>query len=77
MKFDEKGRAIVSIRARVTRKLLTKIKRLGGEIVSTSERYNDIRAHLPLEKLEELASRPDVVFIAPADEAMTNPARPG
>ncbi|HEX8920895.1 MAG TPA: hypothetical protein VF766_05430, partial [Pyrinomonadaceae bacterium] len=36
VKFDEKGRAIVTIRARVTSALLTKIKRVGGKVVSSS-----------------------------------------
>ena len=72
VKFDEKGRAIVSIRARVTRSLLARIKRLGGEVISSSEEYKDIQAHMPLEKLEELAALKDVSAIMPADEAMTN-----
>jgi hypothetical protein len=73
--FDEKGRAIVSIRARVTRKLLAKIRSLGGKVVSSSEKYNDITAHLRLGKLEELAALKDVRAIMPAEEAMTNPAK--
>lgn len=72
VKFDEKGRAIVSIRARVTRALLSKIKRLGGSVISSSEEYKDIQARLPLEKLEELAASKDVMAIMPADEAVTN-----
>jgi hypothetical protein len=72
VKFDRKGRAIVAIRARVTRAVLAKIKRLGGEVISSSEEYNDIQAHLPLEKLEELAALKDVTAIMPADEATTN-----
>jgi hypothetical protein len=72
VKFDEKGRAIISIRARVTRSLLAKIKRMGGEIISSSEEYKDLQAHLPLEKLEELAALKEVSAIMPAEEAMTN-----
>lgn len=72
VKYDEKGRAIVSIRARVTKTLLAKIKSLGGRVISSSERYRDIQAHLPLDKLEELASMKDVYAIMPAEEAITN-----
>lgn len=75
VQFDEKGRAIVSIRARVTRKLLAKIRSLGGKVISSSEKYNDITAHLRLGKLEELAALKDVHAIMPAEEAMTNPAK--
>jgi hypothetical protein len=74
VKFDQQGRAIVSIRARVTRKVLAKIRALGGKIVSSSPSYNDITAHLALEKLEELAALKDVRAIMPAEEAITNPA---
>lgn len=72
VRFDAKGRAIVAIRARVTRALLAKIKRLGGEIVTASEEYKDIQAHVPLEKLEELAALKEVIAINPADEAATD-----
>ena len=44
MTFDKKRRALVSIRARVTNDLLATIKTLGGDVVSSSERDNDIRA---------------------------------
>ena len=72
VKFDAKGRAIVTIRARVTKEVLIKIKSLGGEVISYSERYNDIHANLFLEKLEKLAAMEDVVAIMPAEEASTN-----
>jgi hypothetical protein len=75
VKFDEKGRAIITIRARVTKAVLAKVKSLGGEIISQSARYNDIRAHLPLSKLEELAALKDVRAIMPAEEATTNSAK--
>jgi hypothetical protein len=72
VKFDAKHRALVSIRARVTKELLATIKTLGGDVVSSSERDNDIRAYLPLGKLEELAAPKTVYAIAPAEEATTN-----
>jgi hypothetical protein len=74
VQFDEEGRAIVSIRARVTRRVLAKIKSVGGIIISQSERYNDIRARVPLERLEALAALKDVIAIMPAEEATTNSA---
>ena len=72
VRYDDRGRAIISIRASVTKTVLAKIKSLGGEVISSSESYNDILAHLPLEKLEKLAALPDVRAIMPADEATTN-----
>jgi hypothetical protein len=73
--FDRKRRALVSIRARVTKDLLAIVKTLGGEVVSSSERDNDIRAWLPLGKLEELAASKTVSAIMPAEEATTNRAK--
>lgn len=72
VKFDAKHRASVAIRARVTSELLATIKTLGGEVVSSSERDNDIHAYLPLAKLETLAALKTVYAIAPAEEAMAN-----
>lgn len=70
--FDATRRALVSIRARVTKDLLASIASLGGEVVSSSERANDIRAYLPLGTLEELAATKTVYALAPAEEATTN-----
>jgi hypothetical protein len=75
VKFDAKRRAFVSIRARVTPSLLNSVKTLGGEVVSSSAPYSDIRAYLPLGKLEDLAALPEVRAIAPADEATTRRAK--
>ena len=75
VKFDAKHRAFVSIRARVTKDLLGTIKTLGGEVVSSSERDHDIRAYLPLAKLEGLAASKNVYAIAPAEEATGNRAK--
>jgi hypothetical protein len=74
VRFDEEGRAFVSIRARPIEKVLEKIECLGGVVVSHSERYNDIRARVPLEKLEALAELKEVIAIMPAEEATTNDA---
>ena len=69
--FDQKRRAFVGIRAGVTRSLLDTIKALGGEVLSSSERYNDIQAYLPLDTLEKLAARTDVRAIVPGDQSTT------
>ena len=70
--MDGRGRVFVDIRARVSRALLARVRRLGGEVVSSSESYHTIMARFPLERLEALAARADVHFIGPAAEATTN-----
>jgi hypothetical protein len=74
VRYDEKGRALVTVRARPVAKVAAKIKRLGGAVISQFERYNDIRAAVPLEKLEALAEMKEVRAIMPAEEATTNDA---
>lgn len=72
VRYDEEGRALVDVRARPLAKVLAKIKSLGGHVVSHLERYDDIRAYVPLEKLEALAAMKEVRAIMPAAEATTN-----
>lgn len=71
LECDAKGRVIVDITANVTQRVLSKIRRLGGSVISKFENYHAIRASLPLEKLEALAALEDVRYIMPAAEAMT------
>ena len=70
--LDSRGRVLIDIRARVTEKLLSEVKKLGGKIISHSERFNSIITRFPLEKLEALAGLKDVKFIMPKAEATTN-----
>ena len=76
LELDEKGRALVDITAGVTPELKAQIQKLGGAVISDDPRYHTIRAKLALEKLETLAKRNDVRFIALAAQAMNNGARP-
>jgi hypothetical protein len=72
VEVDGRGRVLVDIRARVSKGLLARVRRLGGEVVSSSESYNSIMSRFPLKRLEALAARADVRFIAPAARATTN-----
>lgn len=72
VEVDARGRVFVDIRARVSKRLLARVRRLGGEVVSSSEPYNSILARFPLERLETLAAREDVRFVGPAPRATTN-----
>ena len=69
---DVKGRVLVDIRAPVTKKVLAQVKKFGGTVVSSSDRYHSIIAYLPLGKLEALAHSREVKFIAPKAQSMTN-----
>ena len=69
---DAKGRVLVDIRTPVTKKILSRIEKLGGEVVSSSDKYHSIIAYLPLGKLEALARYREVKFIAPKAQSMTS-----
>lgn len=72
VEVDERGRVLVDVRARVTRALLARVRRMGGDIVSSDAGYHTILTRFPLERLETLAARSDVRFIMPAAKATTN-----
>jgi len=71
VRIDEKGRALVDIRVKVSQDTLNLVKRLGGSIVSSSPKYDSIIARVPLLELERLASSSAVRAIVPAAEATT------
>jgi uncharacterized repeat protein (TIGR01451 family) len=73
------GGVLVDIRAKVTPEVLEAIRQFGGEVVSAFEQFKAIRAKLPLEALETIASLDEVSFIRPAEEPMTggNTAKKG
>jgi len=72
LRKDEKGRVLVDVRAKATEKLVSRIMKLGGAVVSRSDTYHSLLAYLPLAKLETLAKYREVVFIGPASESVTH-----
>ena len=76
IELDQKERALVDITATVSPYVQSQIRKLGGAIVSSDERYHTIRARLALEKLEALAALKDVRFIGPAAMPAFNRVKP-
>ena len=76
VRIDDKGRALIDIRAKVSPDTLNLVKRRGGTVVSSSPQYDSIIARVPLLELERLAAHAAVRFIMPAAEATTNPKTP-
>jgi hypothetical protein len=70
--FDDKGRVKVSIRVNVTSSLLARIRKEGGKVISSSTRYKDIQAFIPLGSLESIASNRTVISINPSERGTTN-----
>lgn len=69
---DRDGKTVVDIKAVVTPALLIEIESKGVEIIHSSKRYNAIRARIPLEQIESVASLSNIKFIQPAVKAITN-----
>jgi hypothetical protein len=72
VRIDDKGRALVDVRVKVSQAMLDRVKRLGGAVVSSSAEHNSIIARVPLLQIERLAGDADVRAIVPAAEAITN-----
>ena len=72
IEVDADGRTLIDVRAEVTPQLEQQVRALGGTIVSSSETHRSILARFPLERLEELASLPDVRFVLPTARPVTN-----
>ena len=64
-------RVMVDIRADVTPAVLTRIRDLGGTVITSVPKYQAIRAQLPLRAVEMLAALDAIRTIRPADEAVT------
>ena len=70
--IEADGRVFVDFKATVTKELLARIESDGGKVINSFEAARVIRALVPLTRLEALAARADVQFIAPAAQATTN-----
>ena len=62
---------MVDIRADVTPAVLARIRVLGGTVINSVARYRAIRARLPLEAVEKLATLDAIQSIRAADKATT------
>ncbi|HUB87008.1 MAG TPA: S8 family serine peptidase [Verrucomicrobiae bacterium] len=60
VKFESDSRVAVDIDANVTDDLLNQIRQAGGEVVASVPRFHSVRALVPLDALESLASLPEV-----------------
>jgi subtilisin family serine protease len=66
------GRLKVEIKGTVTPALLAAIQAAGGKIISSLPSYHVIQAVLPVENIETIAARDEVIFIRPPPKARQN-----
>jgi hypothetical protein len=70
LRKDNKDRVLVDIRSEVTRKLISQVKKSGGNILSNSPKDHSLIAYLPLNQLEKIAELQEVRFISQPSEAV-------
>ncbi len=70
VEVDAVGNTLVDIRATSTAGLAPFLEGLGAKVVSRLDR--DIRALVPLARLEDIAARPEVRWLMPAAKAIVN-----
>jgi Subtilase family len=68
---DDANNLIVDITANVTGPLLQQLNAAGALVWYSNARFRSIRAVVPSTQIENIASSPDVIFIAPKAESMT------
>ena len=73
---DDAGTVVVDIKADVSPGLLSQLRAGGAEIINTVANADSIRASVPLDNIEAIASMPGVTFIQPKQEAMVGSAAP-
>ncbi len=66
------GEVVVDITATAIGPILSAVANLGGKVLDSHAGYRSLRASLPLDALERLAARPEVLFIQPKQEGMVN-----
>lgn len=80
--YASDGHAVLDVKANITAALTEGLARLGAEILSTSAAESTVRIHIGIDRVQELATMPDVVFVQPRQDATTSrhirsDARPG
>ena len=73
--IDRQGLVLVDIRATGAAVVLQRIEAIGGVVTNSVPAYRAVRARVPLDRVEELGVLPQVQFVAPADQMITNRQR--
>ena len=66
---NDDGTVFVDIQTQVTADVLRTIESVGGAVVSSHPRFNAVRALVPLDQVEAIATLPEVRFVGPLELA--------
>lgn len=70
LKIDDKGYIEIDITAKVTKNLLTELRRINAKIIVSLPKYRSVTASVPLSEIESLAALEEVIFIMPRQKPM-------
>lgn len=70
IKLDKQGKVLVDIKVSSSKLVEPVLAKLGADVTSLFPK--DISARVPLNAIEDLAANPEVIYIMPAAEYMTN-----
>lgn len=73
--LDDKNNIVVDITAYVTDQLLRQLDDAGAKVLLANQELRSIRAVIPPDQIEAIAASPDVIFISPKQDAITQRAR--
>lgn len=74
VELDQNDNLVVDITANVTDQLLRQLTNAGALVLYSSAQYHSIRAIVPPNQMETIAASPDVSFISPKQESITEGA---
>ncbi|HVG33293.1 MAG TPA: hypothetical protein VM911_09440, partial [Pyrinomonadaceae bacterium] len=69
--LNSRGEVVVDITATVDNQLLDKLKNAGVRVISSFAEYHSIRASISLDAIDVVADFPEITYIQPMQEAIT------
>jgi len=69
--LEADGRIVIDVRAEVSDRLLADVRAIGAEVVAAYPAYRDVRLRVAPAAIEAIASLPDVRFVQPKQEMLT------
>src|SRR5262245_21022429 len=70
--YDDQGKPILDLKAKVSDALLNQLKAYGAEIVNSVPEHDSLRIQVDIDEIEAIAALPDVMFVQQKQGAITS-----
>ncbi len=70
--YNDQGKPILDLKAKVSDALIDQLKNYGAEIVSSLPEHDSLRIQVDIDKIEAIAALPDVIFVQQKQGAVTS-----